>query len=305
MKTYRLRLRPLSAWVSPWHADSLFGSICWKYRLMAGEQALGAWLDRFRDGDPVLVLSDAFPANRMPTPVGLRAKSSANGRKKPPLWIPEATFKQWLRDPSTVLMADLPEDFKFERRGRLRAAIDRQTELSEGGGQLFEITEEDFPVGAQRVFSLFLRTNEALDAIVDCLRLLGLAGFGKKSSSGFGAFEIDGQPEPCPWLDRTEDANGFVALSHFVPAAGDPTDGRWRLHVKYPKFHGSIVEHPFKGTLLTVAPGSVFYTAGPPREFYGRTIAVPRDQVPDARHYGLCLTAPAVVRLAEKGASSG
>jgi hypothetical protein len=117
-----------------------------------------------------------------------------------------------------------------------------------------------------------------------------------------GAFEVEGGPEPCPWLDAVEEASGFIALSHFVPAAGDPVEGRWRQHVSFPKYQGDAVAHPFKGTLLSLTPGSVFCTGAPPRPFYGRMIPFPAAELPQALHYGLCFAAPARVgRLPGRG----
>jgi len=68
------------------------------------------------------------------------------------------------------------------------------------------------------------------------LEALSWRGFGRKASTGLGAFEVDGDPEPCTWLDIKDSHNGFVSLSHFVPRQSDPTDGLWRLHLKHPKF---------------------------------------------------------------------
>jgi CRISPR-associated protein Csm4 len=112
-----------------------------------------------------------------------------------------------------------------------------------------------------------------------------------------GNFEIDGAPESCGWLDEVPGANAYMALSHFVPAPRDPTGGRWRTHVTFPKFQGNAVSNVFKGAVLMLTPGSVFRTSqGAPRPWYGSMIPVPRPEMPKALHYGLCFSVPLVWR---------
>ena len=73
MKSARFRLRPLAAWATPWHADSLFGALCWELGRNAGEAALVQTLQKFRHGPPPFIISDAFPADALPRPLaGLR-----------------------------------------------------------------------------------------------------------------------------------------------------------------------------------------------------------------------------------------
>src|ERR1700675_4642381 len=98
MKAYRFRIRPLSAWATPWHADTLFGSLCWAWREIAGEQSLEGLLARFLDitihEPPPFVLSDALPGNLLPFPIGVRSYIAENEKIKP-LWCRTSDFAAW------------------------------------------------------------------------------------------------------------------------------------------------------------------------------------------------------------------
>jgi len=173
----------------------------------------------------------------------------------------------------------------------VQSAIDREGG-SAADGQLFEIDTEhlhrDFSF-----LSVYVRTEQNLKEVAACLRALGLTGFGKKSSTGLGAFDLLDGTERCEWLDNVPGANAFVTLSHFVPAADDPIAGRWRVHVTFPKFHANAVSNVFKGSILMLAPGSIF-RASRPRSWYGSMIPLPRPEMPRALHYALSFAVPMV-----------
>lgn len=288
MKSFRLTLRPNGPWASPWHADSLFGAICWKRRLVWGEAALLNWLDGFRAAHPPFVLSDAFPEGLLPAPQGLRYKLSEVKAKRP-YWLSHENFRSLAAGLISSEDVELYAGKVLTDVTRLMASLGRDTDRTEFGGALFE--QEAAAAAADHPnLELYFRAEDPSE-FEETVRLLAWAGFGKKSSSGFGAFEVEGAAARCEWLDITPDATGFVALSHFVPAMQDPTDGRWRTHVKYPKYHGNAVSHPFKGRLTTLVPGSSFRTDGPVRSWYGRVIEMPIDGL-SALHYGLAFAAP-------------
>jgi CRISPR-associated protein Csm4 len=67
VKTFRLRIAPRSGFLTPLHADTLFGHLAWAWRHRRGADELVALLDRF-DADPPFLLSDGFPAGFLPMP---------------------------------------------------------------------------------------------------------------------------------------------------------------------------------------------------------------------------------------------
>ncbi|MGC8862247.1 MAG: hypothetical protein ACP5R5_05650 [Armatimonadota bacterium] len=60
MRTFRVRFRLVSSLGTPFHADTVFGHICWAIRYLEGEKSLEEFLAAF-DGVPPLLLSDGLP----------------------------------------------------------------------------------------------------------------------------------------------------------------------------------------------------------------------------------------------------
>ena len=302
MTTWRLRLRPTSPWATPWHADSLFGALAWRCAEAYGEDALLKWIAGFQSGDPPFLLSDALPGDWFPAPLGPAYKTPAGDKAKIPVWVDAADFQRMLQDPEFGAPASLSGGEKSSHADRRQASRDRATDRTDTeGGALFEVEQQILSEDSGGFFSLYIRTEtpDVLTALVD---LLSVTGFGKKCSTGLGSFELDGNAELYPGLDNYAGANGFVSLSHFVPAASDPARGAWRTHVSYPKYHGSSVKHPFKGRLVQLTPGSCFHTASQPRPWYGRAVRAGCGEFPEAIQYGFAFAVPAVMRR-EKGSN--
>jgi CRISPR-associated protein Csm4 len=297
MTTWRLRLRPTAPFATPWHADSLFGALAWRCAEAYGEKALLDWLAGFRAGQPPFLLSDALPGDWFPAPIGPDYGSPAGEKTKAPVWVDAADFGRMLRDPEYRKPASVAGGERTEPADRRHASLGRATDRSDAGGALFQIKQRVLSEDTGGFFSLYLRA-ESPDTVEALVRLLSITGFGRKSSTGLGAFEVDGKAERCEGLDGCEGANGFVSLSHFVPAATDSTSGAWRLLVSYPKYHGSAVGHPFKGRLVQLAPGSWFHTGPEPRAWYGRWVDTGCAEYPRALQYGFAFAVPAVVRPA-------
>jgi CRISPR-associated protein Csm4 len=294
MKTWRIRIRPLSPWASPWRSDTIFGSICWRW-LELYPQDFTTLIEEFQaEGEPPFLLSDAWPGTLLPAPAHVPIEPQTGGDRKkwkPPLYIPESSFRRIAagedRSATDVVSA------VFRPLTRVQTTIDRDSGTA-AEGQLFE-THCQYVESANGSLAVYVRTDRHLEPLVACFRALALTGYGKKSSSGLGEFKVIGDPERCEWLDAVPNANAFVALNHFVPALTDPVDGIWRTHVTFPKFNSKAVKDVFKGAILMLTPGSVFLTGrAVPRPWYGSVIPMPRPEVPKAIHYALCFPAPVV-----------
>ncbi len=298
MNTWRLRIRPRAAWATPWRADSLFGAVCWRW-LELFPESFAAMLEEFHaGGEPPFVLSDAFPGDCLPLPFHVVPQFLQDGKKrKPPFFVSQASFHD------SIQRGTNPEGEPIVKPyfaySRLQTSINRDSDTA-ADGQLFE-TELTTLASGFHEMSLYFRTGRYLPQLVACFHALAITGFGKKSSTGLGAFEIVGEAEPCPWLDDVANANAFVSLSHFVPETTDPTIGQWQIHVTYPKLQGNAISNIFKGTMLMLTPGSVFRTDDVgPRSWYGRMLPVPRPEMPKALHYGFCFPAPLIWREEKK-----
>ena len=300
MNTYRIRLRPLGTWCTPWDADSVFGALAWQVRQLAGEDDLCRFLEQFMGSAPPFVLSDAFPEGWLPCPLSAELKRLLEFKPKLPESVCEEQFKGLVKGSGQLLPREKwPAPLAPVRN--LHASIHRVsgTTTGEGSSTLFETSEWCFQEadGKRPEFLVvYVRTDAWLDKVASLFESLGHMGFGKKRSSGRGAFEVEGKPEACEWIDKMyEDdaADGFVSLSHFVPAPGDPTDGRWKLVTKYPKFSpGAPSGTPFKGRLTMLCPGSAFRVPGKVAPFYGRMLKGLSDRFPNSVQYALSFAVP-------------
>ena len=275
----RVTLQPRSVWTTPWQADSVLGALACMWARFHGTAALRRdFLDPWMDNAPRFVLSDAFPTGRMPAPAAL------------PLlweWPPEDRKKlkrcDWLAvDEFRELQQAGQPDIAFRRNGngtlirhhvRIRNSVPRAvSDLDADTVQLFEVPYSTLT--SDRGLTVYARVSgDGLAVLVESLDMLGKVGFGADASVGHGAFQRGGDPEPCSELDDVPDADGFVSLSTFQPAASDPVDGFWRTFIKYgkmaPEFHGSAI---FKRPQVMLRPGACFRTPGGPGAFYGTAI---------------------------------
>jgi CRISPR type III-A-associated RAMP protein Csm4 len=226
----------------------------------------------------------------------LLAATKSRKKLRRPIYVREDCFRR-------LMKSEFPESFDLVENpvrsfGLIRTAIDRDLG-SAAEGMLFETDTQHLSEKFDSL-SVYIRSDHYLKEVLACFNALSLTGFGKKSSTGLGAFEIIDPPQDCDWLDDSTEATGFVSLSHYVPSQDDPSDGYWSTHVTYPKFHANSVSNVFKETILMLTPGSVFRTgSGLPRQWYGRMISVSRPEMPKALHYGLCFAVPLVWHSAE------
>lgn len=314
MKLWRIRIVPTSLQLTPWQADTVFGSLCWMLRHREGDAALERFLKPFLDRDPPFLLSNAMPANFLPLPFSLRirppaqsARASHAGREayrrdkvmKRVSYLPEAVFREVCQGTDTI--GELPDQDFTTTASQLHASINRITGTTgsdELGGRLFELTGE-VPAVDIRSYALYIaeRKPGILDEVLPLLCDMQWSGFGKKKSSGMGAFILEGEPEPWSYPVPEGMANGFVTLSGFVPARNDPVRGFWKIQVK----HGKLGEHfavngsPFKIPWIFLEPGSCFGTGGPPGEIYGRMLTGLTARDPRIVQYGFAFPVPMVM----------
>jgi CRISPR-associated protein Csm4 len=299
MKTYRFKLKPLAPWSTPWDADTLFAALAWQVVRSRGEGSLREFLAQFQGGAPPFILSSAFPEGWLPCPLAVEVEDlpDSNVKRKRPTLIPEGQFRALITKPGPIIPPATPPAELILSRSHLHASIDRISGTTSGEGSLFGVDEWYLKESVSDHLTLYVRTQEGPDLVHSLLDSLSRQGFGKKRSSGRGAFKLVDGPEPCDWMDSTDGANAFVSLSPFVPAEGDPADGRWALTVKYPKFSPEApVANPFKGRLVMLRPGSVFRVASQPvHPFYGQMIKSLRPDFPDSVQYALAFAVPARV----------
>ncbi len=305
MMLYRARLRLRSAVGTPWQADTIFGHLCWALRYRSGPAAVEELLEEYRLGSPPFLVSNGFPGDYLPRPLCppttlAQGDSSLANRREVARAGKEAAREEHLTldEFNRALRGELVVPSRKESgtgRAVLKNQISRATGTTGGEGQLYEFDETYWPE-----VSVYVRA--APDRVGQARELFGwLAelGYGKRRSTGYGEVEsftwegFTGIAEPA-------EANGFVSLSNFAPARGDPTDGYWRTLVKYGKLgeEYATAGNPFKRPVVMLAAGSCLYSAAA-RFHYGRLVAGVSDEHPDVVQYGLALPVP--VRLPALG----
>ena len=306
MKTYLLRIKPHGSFLTPWQADTIFGSLCWVMAWRQGEAILAQFLEDCKNGNPPFVLSDGFPGDRLPAPLHmpLMAPKSESledyqnaKRLKKVLWLTPKNFESVRNGKMEIQFQDVKA---FETFTTLHSSINRITGTTGDEGSLFELEEYTLESGGSEIetISIYLKIKDGWEEKVFSLfKDLSLMGYGRKKSIGKGSFEIVGKLEPFNKFDNFNGATGFVSLSNFVPAKNDPTDGFYKTFVKYGKLGGEFTfsGNPFKKPLMMLTAGSCFYEERGIRQFYGRMVEGIAPAKAEVVHYGYAFAAPMII----------
>jgi len=312
MRTYLIDLAVPCGFITPWHADTIFGHLCWAAERHGGFrhfEGAGGLIDLFRSDDPPFILSDGFPAGLLPMPITLKSRYQPTNQEdldrrhyallkriKKRQYLTLSQFQAFQRGETP----DLSDEQKgFSSATSLHNRISRLTNATGELGSLFELEEFFAPDGRLEIYT------KVSDGFEDDLRQLlehvAKGGFGAKKSTGKGAFKLD-RFLPFDGFELLDLENsqgggvaGFVSLSHFVPAQGDPTDGAYKIMVKYGKLgeEKTYCGQPFKKPLIMLKPGAVFRTV-PVKPHYGRLVEGIAYTDPSVVQYGFAFSVPIV-----------
>lgn len=288
MQTYRIDLAISSGFITPWQADTLFGHLCWVAERHDGFHSFkgaAGLIDLFRSGEPPFILSDGFPSGLLPAPLTLKnlyhPQSPDELDSNRYALLKQAKKRNYLTIAQfqTFQCGEVP-DLTMEAKGfalsvTLHNQINRFTNTTGEQGNLFERDEWFSPNGGVQIYAKI--SDGFTDDMKRLFDLFTQGGFGAKNSTGKGACALTGFA-PCTDLDMNsrqpaQTANGFVTLSHFVPAQNDPTDGSYKTNIKYGKLGAekTFCGNPFKKPFIRIRPGAVFRTPTV-RHWYGRLI---------------------------------
>ena len=323
MRVYKLTIEPLTSFRTPLQSDTIFGHLLWALRYLKGEGALLEFLNRYRDGEPPLLVSAGFPAGTLPVPVvgPPKAEEDEEQQPRPSLadkvvgdmlhkaleedeYLPMAQWQDLAKHVSAQRLKHLRREAS-ERLRHLReahrdhpvtrTAVDRITG-SAREGRLF-VSMETF-YGPGHKFDVWHKVDEADDELLGCLsecwRWVERNGFGRGKSRGHGSFRIerrDGQtlaPAGAE-LPHVDEPNGFVTLSAWVPKKDDPTTVTYRTRIKRGKLAEALaIPSPWKKPLLMLEPGALakLEDGETVHEWYGRMVGDMHwvgDSVPEAQ----------------------
>lgn len=187
----------------------------------------------------------------------------------------ERWLRRWLREQGP----DVPTPVCLVHSHLVtKNTINRLTDTTVAGAGSLHLQEETIYTGLLDVWLLLAEDWAAdLDRVRALFETVGLGGFGSGASVGKGRFDVErvalaalDEGEHLPRADR---ANGFMTLGAYVPRAGEPTEGWYRLRVKRGKLGGTFAAAlpVWKRPLFMMEPGSVFRTTVP-RHWYGRLV---------------------------------
>lgn len=246
-----------------------------------GEKALAQFLQGYKNGDPVFVLSDGMPGDLIPSPAHLSLMTPESRtfddfqkakKLKKIAWLTPNEFASVQKGNKDI---ERGTDFQtYETFTTLHSSINRISGTTGDEGSLFELEEHALRESEQFISVYIKIKNGWEEKALALFKALSVTGYGRKKSVGKGAFEIMGGLETFNNFNDFSSANGFVSLSHFVPAKNDPTDGFYKTMVKYGKLGGEFTfcGKPFKKPLMMLTAGSCFRSKGDIKPFYGRMV---------------------------------
>lgn len=224
MQTLKARLRPRSAFGTPLRGDTLFGQLCWALRRAEGEAALASLLEGYTEGQPALVVSDAFPAGHLPLPALPQTRyaipaGEERKRLKRRRWIAaehvSAPLRDWLG--LAVGDADISPDGVWHSHGQPHNTLNRLTGTT-GTGPFAPYVMEALWPAPKLELDLYVAVDTDRLQAAQFARLLedvGAGGYGRDASIGLGKFEVQdvGQAE---WPGQP-DANAWLTLAPLAP----------------------------------------------------------------------------------------
>lgn len=280
---YRVRFRLASPLATPLHSGTLFGTLCWAWRYLYGEQDLARWLCSLPESP--FLLSDGFPAGFVPRPLLKPAPPRRLSleqlqyykRVRKVRLIPREMFLKLRKGMDEATLSDeiaawlsreeesrrrrTPNELeKLGREIRVRLAhnrIDRITGRTPEAGGLF-FTEELWTTGLAQYHDLYVRTDLPAEKLRELFHCVGRWGYGKDATWGRGRFDgFEIEQEKNLVLDLS--LPRAMSLSH-----GSLTEGmsnpRYQLETHYGRVGGvySSTESPFKFPLILLRPGATF-----------------------------------------------
>lgn len=281
MQTYRLVLRPLSAFGTPLAGDTLFGQLCWTLRHQLGNARLCALLHGYTSGQPFAVLSDALPAGHVPlpnVPSELWQKSTAPDapdRKtlKKKKWLPVADlakpFVQW----QSLAQSDAqvaPQAATPIERAQPHNTINRQTGTT-GEGQFAPYAMPQIWFHPAMLLDLVVALDDArlsLAELTAALDYMGQTGFGRDASIGLGKFVLLGDAVPNNLRGEgaaptNGTANSYLTLGPCAPQGLGfcPVRSSYQVATRFGRHGDAAVQsgQPFKRPVLLAKAGGLFW----------------------------------------------
>lgn len=270
MQSYRIQIRPLSAFGTSLLGDTLFGQLCWSIRNRQGEARLEGLLQDYTQGKPFLVVSNAFPADHIPMPDLPSSWFEAvpdTQRKhmKKRVWMPLSKVSEPLREWQRYSKSDKEAGWNIKESLTPHNSIDRRTGTTNDTG-FAPYGMNQYWYARDTLLDIYLVLDESHvqpEEIETALNDMGSFGYGRDASIGLGKFEV--VLFEATELPAQKNANASLTLAPCAPQGlgFDTTHSFYQLFTRFGR-HGDLAVHqsgqPFKNPVLMARAGGVFVT---------------------------------------------
>lgn len=301
MEVIRLKIKPISSFKTNWASDTLMGAVYWSFLRREGSSALKDLLASFMDRQPPFLLSSGFPGDLFPRPF-LPPRPVAKSRPtlqdiqeakkfKKIAWISLSSFNA-VRNGEALQFEENEQPFIKELV--IHNQIDRVTCTTAGEGTMYASEETFLNERYYSYLSVYAYVlPEWKQTLVDLIEDVGKNGLGGRSSTGKGAFTLEGY-DTFSGFASIENPNACITLGHMVPHASDPVKGFYKITIKRGRLgeERAKLNNPFKKPLIMFVPGASFYHAGN-KQFLGRMVSNVSKAAPDAVQCGMVPIVPA------------
>ncbi len=268
MQSFRLQIRPLSAFGTPLLGDTLFGQLCWALRNRYGEETLNQLLQGYTRSNPFVVVSNAFPVGYIPRPDLPTAwfsdvPDTERKAAKKRIWMPVDKLAEPLKDWQQYSKNDQDAGVAMKESLQQHNSIDRRTgTTNDSGFAPYSMPRHWY--AENTLLDVYLLLDDArVDAlqIKTCIEDIGSFGYGRDASIGLGKFSVE-QFEPAS-LPARQSANASLTLAPCAPQGlgFDSTRSFYQLFTRFGR-HGDVAVHqtgqPFKNPVLMAKAGAVF-----------------------------------------------
>jgi CRISPR-associated protein Csm4 len=266
--------------------DTLFGQMCWAIRHLFGQERLAKLLMGYTEDRPYLIVSDPFPAGYLPKPtaparfLGEDPNAIKKNRKK--LWITTDTM---LSGRFGDAKSDKEIDFEVQHSIEAHNALNYKTFRTGEGFDPFGFELYGYP--SMEVYVLFDAERIDHDDVRTALSFVGIHGYGKKTTTGKGRFEVS----RFEAVNLPIDGNVFVALSPLVLEGTTASKCYYDAFVRFGK-HGNGKEkpNPFKRPILMAQTGAVLeYEHRHTLAYAGKGIGGISSAHPETVHQGYAI----------------
>lgn len=269
MDALRFTLHPRTAFATPLQGDTLFGQLCWTIRHGWGEARLLELLNGYDQGQPFLVLSDAFPVGHVPLPSlpaavwqtenGSLPDPSQRKQLKKRVWVPlevlDSPLPTWQRQAQTAEQLHAGQS----SRPQAHNSINRLTQTTGDGFAPYSVSQHWYQAESLEVHARLDSARFSADDLHAALGAIGQFGYGKDASTGLGKFDLD-----APYTDLLAPAaraNAWLTLAPCAPQDLGLAANRcfYKPFTRYGR-HGDVAVlsgQPFKKPLLLAATGAV------------------------------------------------